>query len=72
MYELRSHVTAAQLQSLNSRLLPKYFILLSEMCDGGGSTETFLNTVTLSVLVWTYSHEMKTGDGNFKNAAILA
>ena len=67
-----SHVTAGQLQSLNSRLLPKYFILLSEMCDGGGSTETLLNTVTLSVLVWTYSHEMKTGDGNFKNAAILA
>ena len=36
------------------------------MCDGGGLTETFLKTATLSVLVWAYPREMKTNNGNFK------
>ena len=34
-------------------------------------TETFLKTVAFSISVWVYPREMKTRDGNLKNAAIL-
>ena len=34
-------------------------------------TETFLKTLVLSVLVWVSPREMKTDNGNLKNAAIL-
>ena len=44
---------------------------LSMLYDGGDSTETFLKTLTLSVSVWAYSHEMKTNTWNFKNATSL-
>ena len=37
--------------------------ILSMLYDGGGSTETFLKTLTLSVSVWAYPHEMKRTHG---------
>ena len=46
-------------------------ILMSEICAARISTETFLKTATLFVLVWVYPCEMKTSDENFKNPAIL-
>ena len=46
------------------------FFLLNKICDGGSSKELFLKAATLSILIWTYPHETKTNNGNFKNAAI--
>ena len=51
--------------------VPAIHFLLSKIYDGRCSTETFLKTATLSVLVWAYPRKMKTRNGNFKNAAIL-
>ena len=45
--------------------------ILSMLYNGGGSTETFLKTLTLSVSVWAYPHEMKTSTWHFKNATSL-
>lgn len=50
--------------------LMHFFLLLSEICDRRGLTETFLKMATLSVLIWAYPHEMQTSNENFKNAAI--
>ena len=68
---MRSHVTAAQLQPLNAHLYNHNTFLLREICDEGGSTETFLEKATFFVLVWAYPHEIRTNNRNFKNAAIL-
>ena len=43
--------------------------LLNKICDGGSSKEPFLKATTLSILIWANPREMKTNDGNFKNAA---
>ena len=47
------------------------FFLLNKICDGGSSKEPFLKVTTLSILIWAYPREMRTSNGNFKNAAIL-
>ena len=65
------NITDTLLEPLNSYLFPQYLFLLSKIYDGRCSTETFLKTATLSVLVWAYPRKMKTRNGNFKNAAIL-
>ena len=48
-----------------------FFFSLSEIGDRGGSTETFLKKVTLSVLARAYPCKLKISNGNFKNILIL-
>ena len=41
-------------------------------CDGGSSKEPFLKKTTSSILIWALGlREMRTSNGNFKNAVIL-
>ena len=47
------------------------FFLLNKICDEESSKEPFLKAATLSILIWAYPREMRTSNGNFKNAAIL-
>ena len=47
------------------------FLLLNKICDGGSSKEPFLKETTLFILICAYLREMRTSNGNFKNAAIL-
>ena len=60
------NITDTLLEPLNSYLFPQHPFLLSKIYDGRCSTETFLKTATLSVLVWAYPRKMKTRNGNFK------
>ena len=67
----RGSITNAPFQSPNCHLLPQYFFfLLNKICDGRSSKEPFLKAATLSIFIWAYPREMKTKNGNFKNAAI--
>ena len=75
---LRRFVIRVRIDYERSSLIAKFppvatiFFLLNKICDGGSSKEPFLKAATLSILIWAYPREMRTSNGNFKKAAILA